>query len=100
MNWRCAFLVCGLAPLLPAQDASPASIARTALEGVAAKGDPKPLKSALGRRGGDWFDVALSAVGDPMAPLEPTKALIAALPDPEKKGIAPILDAMAARPAA
>src|SRR5262249_11103843 len=83
-----------------AQDASVAGIARTALEGVAVKGDPKALAAAIARRWGDWFDVVLSAVAEPMPPLEPTKALVAGLPDPEKKGVAAVLDAVAAAPAA
>ena len=37
----------------------------------------------------------LSAVGEPMPPLDPTKAVIAALPEPEKKGV--LADPRAAR---
>jgi tetratricopeptide (TPR) repeat protein len=82
-----------------AQDGGPPAAARTSLEAVAAKGDPKALAQAMTRRGGDWFDVVLSAVGEPMAPLDPLKLVIAALPEPEKKSVPAILEALAAAPA-
>src|SRR5262245_42858574 len=83
-----------------AQDANPAGTARANLESLATKGDARQLSQALARRGGDWFDVVRSVVAEPMPALEPTKALIAALPEPEQKGVKALLDQIAAAPPA
>jgi tetratricopeptide (TPR) repeat protein len=91
-----ALVLCALAAHAAAQDASPPAAARASLELVAAKGDPKALASAMARRGGDWFDVVLSVVAEPMPALGPTKAVVAGLPEPEKKGVGGVLDAFAA----
>jgi tetratricopeptide (TPR) repeat protein len=91
-----------LAAVFPvgAQDATAAAKARAGLEAAAVKGDQRALAQALARRPGDWFDVVLTVVAEPMPPLEPTRALVAALPEPERAGLGGILDALGAGPPA
>jgi hypothetical protein len=96
--WHAAFVVSVLAAPLACQDAAGGAKARAALEAAAVKGDQRALAQAIARRPGDWFDVVLSVVAEPMPPLEPTRALIAALPDPERSGVAAVLDSLVSGP--